>query len=140
MAPVARLDAIIVGSIGEEQLAGGWHARELDGRNAVPYRASNGRGKFLLRRNESAENLWLLISGPAGLAAGPLEGRVIIDGRRHQMPLGVDTWVLRRYPLPAHSETITVELVLENPIIPDRVLQNGDVRPLGWYLSAAWQE
>ena len=136
-----RHAAIIAGSIGEEQFVEGWHHREEDPRNGMAYRPGTGRSIFVLRRKPGAERLWLLLSGPVALAGRPLEGRVRIDGRRHQLPLAVDAWVLRRYPIdPRRGETLRVELILPEPAIPDRTLSNGDLRPLGWYLSAAWQE
>ncbi len=141
MTPAPRHSAIVVGSVGEEQLVEGWHAREVDGRAGIPYRAGNGRAVLVLRRQTDARRLWLLISGPVGLTGSPIEGRAHVEGRRHQLPLAVDAWVLRRYPLePAGENLLRIELTLPEPPIPDRILGNGDVRALGWYLGAAWQE
>lgn len=136
----ALRSSIVVGRHGEGQLRGGWHDRERDGRHGVPFHACGREGALELARLPDATRLSLILNGPVGLAQGPLVGRVTVNGRRFELPLEVDAWVLRRYPLESGRPVLQVRLELESPPIPDNVLHNGDTRELGWMLSAIWQE
>lgn len=135
------LPAIVVGALGESQLADGWHDRERDGRYGIPFRAAGERGVLHLRRTPGSRQLLLIVSGAASLAPGRrLDGRIIINSRKYELPLEIDNWVLRRYPIESSRAVLEVRLELANPPVPDRVLHNGDARRLGWFLSAIWQE
>lgn len=135
-----RLSCIVVGKLGESQMIRGWHEREQDGRNGIPYRASGGESVFYLKHPPLATKLHLILSGPIGLRKTPLDGRIIIDKLKYQLPLSVDGWVLRTFPIESAKEAIRVRLIISDPVVPDTVLHNGDARALGWFFSAAWQE
>ncbi len=131
---------IVVGRQGEEQLLKGWHERERDGRHGIAYRSSTEDGLLVLRRHPEATRLNLILSGPVPLHGGVMRGYLIVNRQKHELPLAVDTWVLRSYPNPTEGDDIQVRLYLKDPIVPDNVLHNGDARRLGWYLSAIWQD
>lgn len=135
-----RHSAVVVGRFGENQLVAGWHEREEDGRYGIPYRAAGAEATLYLRRSPTARRIYILLSGPVGLRRAPLDGRLIIDRKKHQLPLAIDGWVLRTYPIETEKEALRVRFLLPEPAVPDAVLNNGDVRPLGWFLSAIWQE
>lgn len=136
----ALRSSIVVGRHGEGQLREGWYDRERDGRHGVPYRACARSGLLEVARLSGATTLMLILSGPVGLVGGPLRGRLTVNGRRFELPLDVDAWVLRRYPLESGRAVVQVRLELDAAPVPDKVLQNGDTRVLGWFLSAVWQE
>ncbi len=139
MAP-PRFPAIIVGRVGEGQLLNGWHERERDGRNGIAYRAARRDGILELRRDPGAREISLLMSGPVILYGGKMNGRLLINRQKHELPLSVDSWVLRSYPIESEEDVLRIHLFIPEPAIPDQVLQNGDARELGWFLSAIWQE
>ncbi|MCC5874816.1 MAG: hypothetical protein JJU11_01230 [Candidatus Sumerlaeia bacterium] len=132
--------SIVIGRHGERQLMDGWHERERDGRCDVSYRAGKEAATLELARLRGAKKIHLVLSGPIGLTSAPLDGRITINGRRHELPLAVDSWVLRVYPLETSRSQLSIRLELPNAPIPDQILKNGDARKLGWFLSAIWQE
>lgn len=131
---------IVVGRFGEEQMLRGWHERERDGRYGIPYRSSTDDGMLVLRRRPNTGKLWVLISGPVALHGGNMAGYLIIDRQKYELPLTADIWALRDFPIISDDPILRVRLYLRSPIVPDRLLHNGDARQLGWYLSAVWQE
>ncbi|MCC7392015.1 hypothetical protein IT571_06610 [Candidatus Sumerlaeota bacterium] len=135
-----RLSSIVVGKFGENQMVKGWHEREVDGRSGIPYRASGGESVFYLKHPPLATKLYLLLSAPVGLRSTPLDGRIVIDKLKYQLPLAVDGWVLRTFPIECAKQAIRIKLMISDPVVPDTVLHNGDARALGWFLSAVWQE
>ncbi len=135
-----KLSAIVVGKFGENQMVRGWHEREEDGRYGIPYRAASGEAVLYLKHPPEATRLHVLLSGPVGLKGQALDGRIIIDKKKYQLPLDVDGWVLRTYPIDVMKDALRVRLTLPDPVVPDAVLHNGDARALGWYVSAVWQE
>ena len=134
------LQMIVVGRCGEGQLLSGWHERENDGRSGLPYRASGPEATLVLRVQETATVLHLLVSGPVGIAGRPVDGRIIFNNRKFEVPLRVDHWVLRSYPLEVNRPLLQVRFQIASPVIPDLVLANGDPRKLGIFLSAIWSE
>lgn len=133
--------SIVVGRHGESQLLTGWHDREIDGRSGVAYRASGEVAMLELLRQQGTGELRVLLSGPVGLTESrALIGRLTVNGRRHEVPLAVDAWVLRVFPLESHRDRLTIRLELPDAPVPDHVLSNGDARRLGWFLSAIWQQ
>lgn len=132
--------SLVVGRFGEYQLLKGWHERETDGRYGIPYRAASAEAYLELKRVPDARTLFLILSGPAGLAPAGLEGAVRIGERLFPVKLTSDIWVLRQLPLVDHEDTLKLWFLMGKPVVPDHVLKNGDARALGWYLSAAWQE
>ncbi len=140
IAPESLQPAIVVGRYGENQLGEGWHERETDGRYGIPYRASSHDATLVLRREQNANTLHILMSGSLGLAPAGLEGAVRIGERLFPMKLSADAWVLRKIPLVDLGETLEIRFLMPNPIIPDYVIHNGDARALGWFLTAIWQE
>lgn len=136
----AHLPVIVVGKMGESQMLEGWHERERDGRNGIPYRASRRDSTIVLRRDFRMRRLGILLSGPVALHGEPMDGRVVINRRKYELPLGVDAWVIRSFPIETRREILKIHIILEHPIVPDAILNNGDARELGWYISAVWQE
>lgn len=133
-------DAIIVGRAGENQLLEGWHERETDGRYGIPYRAATEDGRLKLRWRSTSKTLNLIVSGPLALHGGEMNGYLIVNRQKYELPLRVDTWVLRSFAIEHEGPELNVRLYLKEVIVPDHVLHNGDARRLGWYLSAVWQE
>jgi hypothetical protein len=132
--------AVIAGANDFPHFVQGWHDRERDGRCGVVYRAAGPRARLRLGHVPGAATLWMLLSGPRGLCAAPLTGRVTIAGRAHEVRLDEDLWVVRGFPLAEPSpQTLEIELELPDAPCPDDVLRNGDGRRLGWFLAAAWQ-
>lgn len=140
--PALLLPAIVVGRFGEHQLRTGWHERQTDGRNGIPFVATTAEAELLLQPAPGARTLQLLLSGPVGLAGNPLEGNLSIAGNDHPLRLTVDTWVWRSVALPPDPDDQhwKIRLRMPRPVVPDTILHNGDGRRLGWYLSAIWQE
>lgn len=135
----ARHAAVIVGRLGEQQFVEGWHERELDGRYSIPYRASSGSALIVLRGVEGARRLNLLLSAPVGLHGEPFKAHLTFNQEKVAVPLSLDQWVFRSFPLEITQELLQIRV--EAPaVIPDQVLGNGDARPLGIFLSAIWQE
>ena len=135
-------DTIIVGRVGENQLAEGWHERETDGRYGIPYRSTTDDGHLRLRRRPGATRLYTILTGPVSLHGGRMHGYMIVNRQKYELPLKVDTWVLRSFDIDPDPQAtdLHVRLYLKDPIVPDHVLHNGDARKLGWYLSAIWQQ
>ncbi|CAN5423499.1 hypothetical protein BH09SUM1_BH09SUM1_03780 [soil metagenome] len=132
--------SIVVGRYGELQLEKGWHEREADGRFGIPYRASGAEADIVLRAVPGAQRLNLLVSGPVGVVGHPLEVRLVFNRKKFELPLPIDGWVLRSFPLEVKRETLKIRVEMSSPIVPDLILRNGDARPLGLFLSAIWQE
>ncbi len=132
--------AILIGQSGEHQLDRGWHEREVDERSGLSYRASSNDAVFMLANPEDAQFLNLIISGPVDLHdEKSMRGYVIINRRKYELPLSVNSWVLRTYPLPEQpASAYRVHLYIDKVIIPDEHLHNGDARKLGWFLNSAW--
>jgi hypothetical protein len=136
----APLPYIVVGRAGERQLLQGWHEREADGRNGIPYRASAPEGELVLEAVPGATKLHVLVSAPVGLAGHPLEGRIVFNKQKFALPLAIDHWMHRVFPLESKRDVLQVRLYLKEGIVPDSILHNGDPRKLGVFLSAIWQE
>ncbi|MBI1293144.1 hypothetical protein GC173_18210 [bacterium] len=134
------LQMIVVGRCGEGQLLTGWHEREADGRSGLPFRASGPDASLVLRVRQEATRLNLLVSGPVGIAGRPVDARIIFNNRKFEMPVGIDHWVYRSFPLEVHRPLLQVRIQVASPVIPDLVLANGDPRKLGVFLSAIWSE
>lgn len=139
---MARTHAAAVGRIEFEAFAAGWHAQQFDARCGVPYRAADGCGTVRLARQRGAHRICVLLSGPAGIGrGGAASGEIEVDGRAHPVELRGDWWCVRRVPLAAGGEEeVSVRFRLRDAPCPDDVLHNGDLRRLGWYVSAVWQE
>jgi len=122
--------------------ADGWHDRTADGRCGIEFRPAAGeRGVIKLARQTGARELVVLYSGPRGMAPGALCGALVVNGASHPLRLDADLWRILRVPLPAQtSDELLLEFLLDDPPIPDTVLHNGDSRPMGWFVSAVWQE
>lgn len=133
--------SILVGTYGEGQLGDGWHERERDPRSGIPFRASDREATFVLKRTPGARGLHFLLSGPCGMSNQPLRGSVRMGSHDHRLLVTVDGWVWRSFPLPpSDEETLEVTLATYEPVVPDKHLQNGDDRLIGWFVSAIWQE
>jgi hypothetical protein len=135
-----ELPMIVVGRCGENQLLSGWHEREADGRSGVPFRASGPDASLVLRVHQEARHLYVLLSAPVGISGRPTEARIIFNTRKHALPVEIDHWVLRRYPLQVVRPLLQVRIQVASPVIPDLVIANGDPRKLGIFLSAIWAE
>lgn len=132
--------AVIVGRFAEDQLVSGWYDRQRDGRTQIAYRGCGGRGELFLKRKPRAAMLNLILSGPLALYKQGLRGYLFIGRHKFELPLYVDSWVYRSFPILSESEILHVRLEHPEPAVPDQILRNGDTRPLAWYLSAIWQE
>lgn len=104
-----------------------------------------------------ARSLWILFAGsPSLLGGGPMRGSVEIrpeqsprspatgseakpgEMRRMELMLLRDCWTIRSMEIPAAwTGILRVAFRMDTPVVPDRILQNGDMRELGWYVSAA---
>ena len=137
----AGLPLIVVGRCGESQLVQGWHEREQDGRFGIPYCASGASARLALRAIDNPRWLCLLLSAPVGLTTrGVLAPRITFNKKRHELPLQLDSWVLRSFKLEPRKAFIEVRFEVPDAVVPDAVLKNGDARKLGVFLSAIWQE
>lgn len=135
-----KYPGIIVGKAGERQMLEGWHERERDGRFGIPYRASTASGSIVLKRIPGSQNLNMILSGPVPLHGGKMDGRIIVNRRKYELPLAVDIWVFRSYPIESSRDMLEITFQIDNPVVPGNVIGNGDSRQLGWFLSAVWQE
>jgi len=135
-----KTTAIVVGRIGQNQLLDGWHERQTDGRNGIVYRASGGESRLLLSRLPGAKWLHLIVSAPVDLMGGESAGTVSINRRSYDLSLWHDAWVLRSFPLQTNKDVLEIHFTWTQRIVPDRILGNGDLRELSFYLTAAWQE
>jgi hypothetical protein len=141
--PLLRAPAlpfVVVGRCGEVQLESGWHEREQDGRNGIPYRATSPDAFLSLRAIPGATRLHLLVSGPVGIAQRPIDARIIFNRKKFELPIFIDHWAHRHYPLEVTKGTVQVRFKVAEPVIPDLMIGNGDPRRLGIYLSAIWME
>ncbi len=137
-------------------LRGGWHDLERDGRQGVPYRATKAEAELTISRPPEAARLSILISGSPSLLGRPLKGNIEIREDLSGAPpekeagtgqvLGMlpialqqDIWVVRGIDLPAEQiPSIRIRIKMDDLVVPDRVLRNGDSRGLGFYISAVW--
>lgn len=140
MAMTKNNSSLIIGASNESPLIEGWHERQRDGRNNIPFRAAKKTGVIQLSVPENSSTVNLILSGPVGIIQSPVMGTISINGKEHSLELAVDAWVLRSFPITEKTETLNIRLTLPTPVVPDSHLQNGDARQLGWYLSAVWVE
>lgn len=104
-----------------------------------------------------ARTLWILFAGsPSLLGSGPMRGSVEIRPEQSPRPSGTDSeakpgemrrmeltllrdcWRVCAMEIPAAwTGILRIAFRVEMPVVPDRILQNGDMRELGWYVSAA---
>lgn len=133
--------AIAVGINDAAGFREGWHERQRDGRAEIPYRATGKTATIHLDILPGARSLHLLLAAPCGLAGESIVGTLHV-GNAPAVPLRIDcdVFVLRTVPIPRGTvgETM-IHFTVANPIVPDRILRNGDGRTLGFYLSAVWQ-
>lgn len=139
----------------------GWHELECDGRYGIPYRATTSAASLRLRLptdSPGARTLWILLAGsPSLLGGGPMRGNIEIrpehlpgipatnskavssgESRRMELALSRDCWRVYKIDVPsAWTGILRVWFRVETPVVPDRVLRNGDTRELGWYVSSA---
>lgn len=133
--------AIAVGINDATSFGDGWHERQRDGRAEIPYRATGKSATIHLRILPEARTLHLLLAAPCGLAGESIVGTLHV-GDAPAVPLRIecDVFVLRNIPIPRDSAGETMlHFSVANPVVPDRILRNGDGRTLGFYLSAVWQ-
>lgn len=167
VAPIQPPTLVVVGLNEAGWLRGSWHEPERDGRNGVVFRATQREqaevrigiprpaptdaGRIAPQRRVS-----LLFSGSPTLLGKPLRGEMTLvalgaEDRELQvlgsapLELAADCWAVRSIDLPAPGASalgrevvaLALRLTIEEPVIPDRMLHNGDVRALGWHVSAA---
>jgi len=138
-------------------LGSGWHDLERDGRTGVQYRATQEKAEIRLLVPEGAAAVHVLLSGSPSLLGKPMTGRLEVHreggaegswgaaGGRGNRPTGIpvklesDTWVVRRLALsPPLAAPVVVRILVDELVVPDRALHNGDARALGFYVSAVW--
>jgi hypothetical protein len=137
-------------------LRGGWHDLERDGRQGVPYRATKAEAELTISRPAEPTRVSILISGSPSLLGRPLKGTLEVREEISEntpqeesaakqvlaalrVALERDIWVVRGIDLPAgRIPSIRLRIRMDDLVVPDRVLRNGDSRGLGFYISAVW--
>ncbi len=138
-------------------LAEGWHDVERDGRNGVAYRATKRAASLRVGRPRGPRALFVLLAGSPSLLGRPMRGEIRVSAipgsaepapghpgvptQRLEVSLREDAWVIRSLSLEGtESDELLVEIAAEDLAVPDRTLHNGDIRGLGFYVSAVWCE
>lgn len=144
-ATLAPPSILLMGYNDSGWLGEGWHDLERDGRSGVSYRATKRVGELHIGRPERARRLFLLYSGSPSLLGKTMSGRVEIEGRAGTPPaslllrLDADVWQILSIALQENgAESLTLRIHANDLVVPDRRLRNGDVRALGFYVSAVW--
>lgn len=136
-----RDTAVVAGINDPLHCVRGWHERTVDGGTGIPHRPTSAEAELRLRQHPDATKLWLLLSAPVGVAGHALETTLRIN-ESDGIPVRFlrDTWQLVPVPLVPGAGELCVRFHCAAPLVPDRVLHNGDGRALGCYFAAAWQE
>ncbi len=138
-------------------LGDGWHDVECDGRNGVAYRATKRAAVLRVGRPRGARGVFVLLAGSPSLLGRPMRGEISVSAvsvspgpapgtrgvpaRSLAVSLAEDTWVMRSLPVDGiESGELLVAIAVEVLVVPDRTLRNGDIRGLGFYVSAVWCE
>lgn len=134
---------ILMGINDSYHLGPGWHATTVDERYRLSYRPTAEKAEVHWAGGSAVREITLLVASSPPMLGGPVKATARLNGQViGSKVFGNDLWRTWRLDVkdtgghPCVSDLHTLELSVETPFVPNDLLQNGDYRPMGLFVSS----